>query len=200
MQAAYCTCTHLKVGTVYIVNIFLASHIPSPNNKLLLFQRDSQSSAKRSRPLIWLRFKYQLPSPSALDLLSFFLSLPTSLRLQTPTQHSIHVYFPSILKLYTSNLQKPAFSTHPKFIPKSKMPPKAAAEKKPTATAGKAPAGKAPASDKKEAGKKTAAASGDKKKRTKTRKETYSSYIYKGGSMTWMESTVAFCCSTPFRL
>jgi histone H2B len=59
------------------------------------------------------------------------------------------------------------------------MPPKAAAEKKPTATAGKAPAGKAPASDKKEAGKKTAAASGEKKKRTKTRKETYSSYIYK---------------------
>lgn len=56
------------------------------------------------------------------------------------------------------------------------MPPKA--EKKPT-TAGKAPAGKAPA-EKKEAGKKTAAASGEKKKRTKTRKETYSSYIYKG--------------------
>jgi histone H2B len=56
------------------------------------------------------------------------------------------------------------------------MPPKA--EKKPT-TAGKAPAGKAPA-EKKEAGKKTAAAaSGDKKKRSKTRKETYSSYIYK---------------------
>jgi histone H2B len=55
------------------------------------------------------------------------------------------------------------------------MPPKA--EKKPT-TAGKAPAGKAP--EKKEAGKKTAAATGDKKKRSKTRKETYSSYIYKG--------------------
>ncbi|CAZ79647.1 unnamed protein product [Tuber melanosporum] len=55
------------------------------------------------------------------------------------------------------------------------MPPKAA-EKKPT-TAGKAPAGKAP--EKKEAGKKTAAASGEKKKRSKTRKETYSSYIYK---------------------
>jgi len=56
------------------------------------------------------------------------------------------------------------------------MPPKA--EKKPT-TAGKAPAGKAPA-EKKEAGKKTAAPSGEKKKRSKTRKETYSSYIYKG--------------------
>ncbi|OOQ86861.1 Histone H2B [Penicillium brasilianum] len=54
-----------------------------------------------------------------------------------------------------------------------------AAEKKPS-TAGKAPVGgKAPA-EKKEAGKKTAAASGEKKKRGKTRKETYSSYIYKG--------------------
>ena len=48
-----------------------------------------------------------------------------------------------------------------------------------TTTGGKAPAGKAPA-EKKEAGKKTAAPSGEKKKRTKTRKETYSSYIYKG--------------------
>ncbi|KAK1037427.1 histone H2B [Friedmanniomyces endolithicus] len=57
------------------------------------------------------------------------------------------------------------------------MPPKTAS-KTPT-TAGKAPAGKAPA-EKKEAGKKTAAPSGEKKKRTKTRKETYSSYIYKG--------------------
>ena len=57
------------------------------------------------------------------------------------------------------------------------MPPKAA-EKKPT-TGGKAPAGKAPA-EKKEAGKKTAPPAGDKKKRNKTRKETYSSYIYKG--------------------
>jgi hypothetical protein len=58
------------------------------------------------------------------------------------------------------------------------MPPKAA-EKKPS-TGGKAPAGKAPA-EKKEAGKKTATpATGEKKKRGKTRKETYSSYIYKG--------------------
>lgn len=58
------------------------------------------------------------------------------------------------------------------------MAPKAA-QKTPT-TGGKAPAaGKAPV-EKKEAGKKTAAPTGDKKKRTKTRKETYSSYIYKG--------------------
>merc|ERR1711881_689624 len=54
----------------------------------------------------------------------------------------------------------------------AKMPPKAA-DKKP---ATKAPAAKAPA--KPEAGKKTSA-TGEKKKRTKTRKETYSSYIYK---------------------
>ncbi|KAI1809812.1 histone H2B [Poronia punctata] len=53
------------------------------------------------------------------------------------------------------------------------MAPKAA-DKKPAA---KAPvASKAP--EKKDAGKKTAS-TGDKKKRTKTRKETYSSYIYK---------------------
>jgi histone H2B len=59
------------------------------------------------------------------------------------------------------------------------MPPKDA-QKKPT-TGGKAPAGKAPA-EKKEAGKKTAAPAGEKKKSRKTRKETYSSYIYKGTS------------------
>lgn len=56
------------------------------------------------------------------------------------------------------------------------MAPKAA-DKKPVAS--KAPAGKAPVGEKKEAGKKTAAISGDKKKRVKGRKETYSSYIYK---------------------
>jgi len=56
------------------------------------------------------------------------------------------------------------------------MAPKAAADKKPASKA-PASASKAPA-EKKDAGKKTAA-SGDKKKRTKARKETYSSYIYK---------------------
>jgi hypothetical protein len=65
------------------------------------------------------------------------------------------------------------------------MPAKAA-EKKPS-TGGKAPAGKAPATEKKEAGKKTAAApSGEKKKRGKTRKETYSSYIYKGMTLQYL--------------
>ncbi|KAK4124218.1 putative histone H2B [Parathielavia appendiculata] len=55
------------------------------------------------------------------------------------------------------------------------MPPKAA-DKKPASKA-PASASKAPV-EKKDAGKKTAP-SGDKKKRTKARKETYSSYIYK---------------------
>lgn len=54
------------------------------------------------------------------------------------------------------------------------MPPKA--DKKP---ASKAPATASKAPEKKDAGKKTAA-TGEKKKRTKSRKETYSSYIYKG--------------------
>jgi len=73
------------------------------------------------------------------------------------------------------------------------MAPKAA--QKTPSTAGKAPAGKAPA-EKKEAGKKTAAPSGEKKKRTKTRKETYSSYIYKG-TRTSSRSINLICPSTP---
>jgi len=60
---------------------------------------------------------------------------------------------------------------------------KAVAEKKPTSTAGKAPASKTTegSSAKKSVGAKKSAApaDGEKKKRKKTRKETYSSYIYK---------------------
>jgi len=62
------------------------------------------------------------------------------------------------------------------------MPAKAAAEKKPASTASKAPASKKPAGKapaKKTAVKKAPAAEGDKKKKKKTRKETYSTYIYK---------------------
>lgn len=61
---------------------------------------------------------------------------------------------------------------------------------KPASTAGKAPASstatkqpsasKAPAAAKKTSKKTAPAADGEKKKRKKTRKETYSSYIYKG--------------------
>ncbi|KAG5656084.1 hypothetical protein KAF25_008960 [Fusarium avenaceum] len=65
------------------------------------------------------------------------------------------------------------FSPNP-TLKSFEMAPKAA-DKKP---ASKAPATASKAPEKKDAGKKTAA-SGDKKKRSKTRKETYSSYIYK---------------------
>merc|ERR1711939_1143866 len=85
-----------------------------------------------------------------------------------------HTHQASSITFISSKLSSSLFA---QSLNPSKMPPKAA-EKKPT-TGGKAPAGKAPAA-KKEAGKKTAAApSGEKKKRGKTRKETYSSYIYK---------------------
>jgi len=53
-------------------------------------------------------------------------------------------------------------------------------DKKPASTAGKAPASKTTEAKKSTAAKKSAApADGDKKKRKKVRKETYSSYIYK---------------------
>ncbi|KAI9147896.1 Histone H2B [Paramyrothecium foliicola] len=71
-----------------------------------------------------------------------------------------------------TNFSQTTFS-HEFFIT-AQMAPKAA-DKKP---ASKAPATASKAPEKKDAGKKTAA-SGDKKKRSKTRKETYSSYIYK---------------------
>ncbi|KAL8293082.1 hypothetical protein RQP46_000776 [Phenoliferia psychrophenolica] len=62
------------------------------------------------------------------------------------------------------------------------MAPKSAvAEKKPASTASKAPASKKPAgkAPAKKAVKKTPAADGEKKKKRKTRKETYSTYVYK---------------------
>merc|ERR1712137_905165 len=79
----------------------------------------------------------------------------------------IHRKLPPRHSANSISLKASAFNSNPPFLPNStkslKMPPKA--QKTPT--------------EKKEAGKKTAAPSGDKKKRTKTRKETYSSYIYK---------------------
>jgi histone H2B len=55
---------------------------------------------------------------------------------------------------------------------------------KPASTAGKVPASTASKAPAKEGGKKTkenvAPLGGEKKKRRKVRKETYSSYIYKG--------------------
>jgi hypothetical protein len=106
------------------------------------------------------------PSPRCRPLLvsSLFIYPPP---LTTVTTHSSINLIP-----YSNQL-----STFSPLSSKSlEMPPKGAAEKKPAAA--KAPAQKAPA-EKKDAGKKTAP-TGDKKKRTKTRKETYSSYIYKG--------------------
>lgn len=97
-----------------------------------------------------------------------------------PVSHPPALPFP-----FSHSSRRQLFLRSPHITPDPypKMPPKAAAEKKP---ATKAPASKAPA-EKKEAGKKTAA-SGDKKKRTKTRKETYSSYIYKGTTLPLWES------------
>lgn len=113
-----------------------------------------------------LTINYKNPSPPI--LLPFPFHITSALRRnyssQPPQLTSPNTYSFSSSDFYHSNL---IFT----------MPPKAA-EKKPT-TGGKAPAGKAPA-EKKEAGKKTAAPAGEKKKRNKARKETYSSYIYKG--------------------
>merc|ERR1712000_354010 len=83
-------------------------------------------------------------------------------------QHTLafsHIQLNHTLRLFS------LFSTD---LTSFKMPPKAA-DKKP---ASKAPATASKAPGKKDAGKKTAA-SGEKKKRTKTLKETYISYIYK---------------------
>ncbi|GAA5996933.1 hypothetical protein JCM5350_003654 [Sporobolomyces pararoseus] len=57
----------------------------------------------------------------------------------------------------------------------------ASSAKKPASTGGKAPASKAPAgkAPAKKAVKKAPAADGEKKKKKRVRKETYSSYIYK---------------------
>ncbi|KZV88129.1 histone-fold-containing protein [Exidia glandulosa HHB12029] len=70
------------------------------------------------------------------------------------------------------------------MAPKSEAASNPPASKKPASTAGKAPAKSTadkPKAAKKTASKKTAAtgADGEKKKRKKSRKETYSSYIYK---------------------
>lgn len=106
------------------------------------------------------------PSPRRRPLLLF----SSSIHQRSPQPQYI---CPSILHFKSKQLHDFQSNLSSKTV---RMPPKGAAEKKPAAA--KAPAQKAPA-EKKDAGKKTAA-TGDKKKRTKTRKETYSSYIYKG--------------------
>lgn len=85
---------------------------------------------------------------------------------------SIRQAFQRYIPTFPPQLNQPSYFVN--------MPPKPA-EKKPSSTAGKAPAssaGKAPS----EAAKKTSKApakSGEKKKATKVRKETYSTYIYR---------------------
>jgi len=107
------------------------------------------------------------PSPSPTAFLSLSNNKLHPRYRQTNPSHESHLDLThTSIHLFSPN----------NFSKTAKMPPKAAADKKPAAS--KAPASKAPA-EKKDAGKKTAA-SGDKKKRTKARKETYSSYIYKG--------------------
>lgn len=72
---------------------------------------------------------------------------------------------------------------------------------KPASTAGKAPAStasKAPAksTEASKAAKKTAKSAttgeGEKKKRKKVRKETYSSYIYKGGTLQMLLKIITY--------
>ena len=134
----------------------------------------NSACARSTRPLSGLGISTVHPRSRDLAISLFHSS--TTLTLPSTFINLFHFQTP-IHKDSHSNLRISRFS--PDI---SKMPPKAA-EKKPS-TGGKAPAGKAPA-DKKEAGKKTAAApSGEKKKRGKTRKETYSSYIYKGMFLT----------------
>ncbi|KAL0936664.1 histone h2b [Colletotrichum truncatum] len=99
---------------------------------------------------------------------------PPKLHFPTPTLplSIIPLHSRRQTRFHSRNTQ---FFTPPTLNQIAKMPPKAA-DKKP---ASKAPSTASKAPEKKDAGKKTAA-SGDKKKRTKSRKETYSSYIYKG--------------------
>lgn len=114
---------------------------------------------------------------------------PTRAQLQKPNPPPDHFTSPSTFNFphHFTNAQRTSalavsifFKTNQNFHLSTQsvnMPPKVADKK----VASKAPATASKAPEKKDAGKKTAA-SGDKKKRSKTRKETYSSYIYKGES------------------
>jgi histone H2B len=75
------------------------------------------------------------------------------------------------------------------------MPPKSTtAEKKPSSTAGKAPA-KAPESAAKTAKKAAPAADGEKKKKRTKRRETYTSYIYKGTLLSNLRLKLVLSCA-----
>jgi hypothetical protein len=140
-----------------------------------------------SPPRISLRYKKWQDLHLRQPFPFFLLSSSITHTLQRPRPPSTT----SINSQFYSNLS-PKLHNPPKSI---NMPPKGAAEKKPAA---KAPAAKAPA-EKKDAGKKTAA-TGEKKKRTKTRKETYSSYIYKGEIQTKLQKRVENTSSRHFNV
>jgi len=135
--------------------------------------RVPKSISQSAEPLGWSRpaTKRQRPSPT-----SFFFHQP--LLSHTHPQQSIRDPSTTSVTHFCKS--------HSRFPHSAKMPPKSA-DKKP---ASKAPATASKAPEKKDAGKKTAA-TGDKKKRTKARKETYSSYIYKGES-----HCILFACWT----
>ena len=138
----------------------------------------------------------------------------TTRRVQTAANNSTNsraVTCESIYKGEVISSEGPHILEHPRspaFVALRPLPRQsrrnllAAMAPKPASTGGKAPASgtasKAPAkTTEKKAAKKTAkapAASGEDKgkKRRKLRKETYSSYIYKGGLL-WLDSATVTC-------
>lgn len=143
---------------------------PSPDHLHQPLSASTRAHAPQaiSNPLTPTRAQLQKPNPPP-DLL---VSPSTSISQQ-------HLPAFQQLNQLTSSCSTESIN-HSTFLTNSlksfEMAPKAA-DKKPASKA-PATASKAP-QEKKDAGKKTAA-SGDKKKRSKSRKETYSSYIYKG--------------------
>lgn len=94
----------------------------------------------------------------------------------------------SIIRLpqaLSSQAPSTPFPLHPQVSSKMPAKPASTAGKAPASTASKAPAKTTAETKAKKATKTSTSADGDaKKKRRKTRKETYSSYIYKGARST----------------
>ena len=173
----YFTMHNTKCVTLYpiLLSTGRSSSVTCKSDLPFPYRYYNSGTHKINPPTFWAWYKYCPPSHIAIS--PSLSSIHPHLRLCHPRSS-----ITSIFKLQSIRIRIPIFAFRVSQLKSQKMPPKAA-EKKPS-TGGKAPAGKAPA-DKKEAGKKTAAApSGEKKKRGKTRKETYSSYIYKGMPLT----------------
>lgn len=145
-----------------------------------IFYSPNHVPAFRSRP----HSSRAKPPKSISQSASAFVPVASSYKKATPSPTSTLFLHPPPLfhKRPNARLTSPIHDfcqlsnhTHNPTQNPVKMPPKSA-DKKP---ASKAPvASKAP--EKKDAAGKKTAATGEKKKRTKARKETYSSYIYKG--------------------